>query len=264
MKRKILSFLLVACMLFVGCATLTACKETPPPAPVVVTIGSETKNYNTLHEAIVAETEENVIKIKLNQDLVLTQNFTIDKNEYEINLNGHNISFPSDTAGDGIFWVKGTGKLTINGNGTINSASQNNDYSMAVFASENGHIIINGGTYTNVGAKDFEDPNPDKPQDPLTPNNNELIHVKENATIEINGGTFIGNYENDTYGTRYTLNKKDADRANCDMIVKGGMFREFDPANNLAEGANTNFVANGYVSTLSAKNGVDWYVVSAE
>ena len=100
------------------------------------------------------------IYIKLMKDSVLTNdtgNFYITKNEYVIDLNGHNVSFPEDTAGDGIFRVEYDGKLTINGEGIVNSASLTNDYSMAVWANYGGEIIINGGTYTNVGAKDKED-----------------------------------------------------------------------------------------------------------
>ena len=42
------------------------------------------------------------------------------------------------------------------------------------------------------------------------------------------------------------------------ITVKGGKFYKFNPANNLAEGTNTNFVADGF---KSEKNG-DWYEVT--
>ena len=44
------------------------------------------------------------------------------------------------------------------------------------------------------------------------------------------------------------LNIKDKDRDNSSITVYGGKFYGFDPANNLSEGKNTNFVAEGYKS----------------
>lgn len=46
------------------------------------------------------------------------------------------------------------------------------------------------------------------------------------------------------------------------IIVKGGTFVNFDPSNNTAEGAGTNFVADGYkVVSASQTNGEVWYTV---
>ena len=49
------------------------------------------------------------------------------------------------------------------------------------------------------------------------------------------------------------------------IIVKGGTFVNFDPSNNSAEGAGTNFVADGYKVTSETKSdGKIWYTVVAE
>ena len=44
------------------------------------------------------------------------------------------------------------------------------------------------------------------------------------------------------------------------ISVTGGKFYRFDPANNVSEGANTNFVAAGYSSVPDN----EYYVVSQE
>ena len=72
------------------------------------------------------------------------------------------------------------------------------------------------------------------------------------GTITINGGTFVAN--GSSYGAQYLLNCHDAnynDGKKANIVVKGGSFVGFDPANNAAEGPNTNFVAEGYKSTES-------------
>ena len=51
----------------------------------------------------------------------------------------------------------------------------------------------------------------------------------------------------------------------ADIIVKGGTFVNFDPSDNAAEGAGTNFVAKGYkVVSETQSNGDIWYTVVAE
>ena len=42
----------------------------------------------------------------------------------------------------------------------------------------------------------------------------------------------------------------------------GGTFVGFDPANNTADGENTNYVADGYKSTKMTYNGKDAWVVT--
>ena len=81
----------------------------------------------------------------------------------------------------------------------------------------------------------------------------------ENGNSYIKGGTF----KTDDTNKSYLLNCKDDAFAagNAKMEVTGGTFHGFDPANNTAEGANTKFVAAGYVSTA---NGDGSYTVVAE
>lgn len=141
--------------------------------------------------------------------------------------NNGEITISEDTEGNGVFMVT-DGTLTLNGKGTINGLG-NNIWSIALWAKGNGKIVINDGYFTNVGAYSEEDSE-----------HFDLIYASGNAQIEINGGEF------QCETPKWTLNIKDKDRATASIIVKGGKFHGFNPANCEVEGANTNFVAPGY------------------
>ena len=72
---------------------------------------------------------------------------------------------------------------------------------------------------------------------------NAVIYARNNGRVYVNGGYF----PNDN-ASKFVLNKKDADRATTVIEVRGGKFGTFNPANNAAEEAGTNFVAEGYES----------------
>ena len=131
-----------------------------------------------------------------------------------------------------------SGVTTLDGTGTVSGTLGSDNYSMAIWTT-GGTTIINGGTYKN------ETDNTERGTD--------LIYASATGCIEINGGTF------EAAKPEWTLNCRDADykAGTAKIIVKGGSFKNFDPANNNAEGANTNFVAEGYESI---KEG-DYYVV---
>ena len=137
------------------------------------------------------------------------------------------ITVSEDTVGDGVFMVT-NGTLTLDGKGTINGLGKN-DYSMAIWAKDNGKVVINDGYFTNVGATTENDPS-----------HFDLIYASGNAQIEINGGEFK------CETPKWTLNIKDKDRTTAAIIVKGGKFHGFNPAKCEVEGPNTNFVASGY------------------
>ena len=89
----------------------------------------------------------------------------------------------------------------------------------------------------------------------------------QQGTLIVNGGFFQVTPDGVTNDCRYTLNCIDDNYKNgsAKIIVKGGTFVNFDPSNNLAEGANTNFVAPGYkVISETQSNGDIWYTVVAE
>lgn len=128
-------------------------------------------------------------------------------------------------------WVKEGGEVVINGNGEIRS--QDARYSMAVWA-QGGKITINGGKFINGGE------------------GSDLIYASAGGQVIINGGEFHPSQKQEgVTGTadKYTaLNIKDKDRDTSSIVVYGGKFYNFNPADNKSEGPGTNFVAEGYES----------------
>lgn len=178
---------------------------------------------NTIEELIAAITTGGVIKIS--KDIDAPSAFTIAA-DTTITNNG-TLTIAEDTVGDGVFKTT-AGTLTLGGKGTINGVG-NNDWNMAIWATENGKIVINDGYFTNEGATANVDPV-----------HFDLIYASGNGQIEINGGEFKCQTPN------WTLNIKDKDRATASIVVKGGKFHGFNPADCASEGEHTNFVAEGY------------------
>lgn len=114
------------------------------------------------------------------------------------------------------------------------------------------------------------------------------INVRNGATVTINGGTYYGGGTavqvqkgtliindghfacepfGEPYGYNFLINCVDSAYKNgtAKVEIKGGTFVNFDPSNNTAEGAGTNFVADGYkVISETKDNGDTWYTVVAE
>ena len=89
----------------------------------------------------------------------------------------------------------------------------------------------------------------------------------QKGTLTITGGHFAVEAFGEPYGYNFLLNCIDAayKDGTANIIVKGGTFVNFDPSNNTAEGAGTNFVADGYkVVSASKTNGEVWYTVVPE
>ena len=130
---------------------------------------------------------------------------------------------------------------TINAgeNGGINTG-RNGGYALNVRTGAN--LTITGGSYYGGGT---------------------AVQVQE-GTLTITGGHFAVEAFGEPYGYNFLLNCVDAAYKNgtANIIVKGGTFVNFDPSNNTAEGAGTNFVADGYkVVSASQTNGEVWYTV---
>ena len=89
------------------------------------------------------------------------------------------------------------------------------------------------------------------------------VQVQE-GTLTITGGHFAVEPFGDPYGYEFMLNCIDTAYKNgtAKIIVKGGTFVNFNPANCKAEGAGTNFVPDGYsVISETKANGDKWYTV---
>ena len=78
------------------------------------------------------------------------------------------------------------------------------------------------------------------------------INVRKGAAVTINDGYYYGD------GTAVQVQEGT-------LVINGGTFVNFDPSNNSAEGAGTNFVADGYKVVPQAQtNGDIWYTVVVE
>ena len=116
-----------------------------------------------------------------------------------------------------------------------------NGSTTAVYAKDGAKVVINGGTF-KAGAGCA------------------TIYAKNNAIVEINGGYFEAD---DVFnGNYFVLNL--SDNTNSSIVVKGGTFVNFNPADNASENPAVNFVAEGYeVVSETQENGDIWYTVQA-
>lgn len=90
----------------------------------------------------------------------------------------------------------------------------------------------------------------------------DLIYLRpayrKNAKCNIYGGVF------ETEGDAgFLINMKDSERTRCTIAIYGGTFVGFNPADNSAEGAHTNFVAEGYRAVETTYNGKQAWKVEA-
>lgn len=168
----------------------------------------------------------------------LAADITIDKTisvpagkDVILDLNGHEINNTEDlwneTTGDwSLVSVRG-GSLTIKGDGIL-KAKENDCF--AVDVQDGGHVIIEDGEYiSNVHA----------------------VYVWV-GTAEIRGGKYSvqQKYQDPAKADEFVLNCYDAHHRDgtAKIIVTGGEFLSFNPADCWAEGAHTNFLAPGYKS----------------
>ena len=198
--------------------------------------GSHGYNTEKTPEEMLVEAAAAGGKYILGADVTLTQTLEVAK-DFELDLNGFTLTNKVDNTSTDVIVVKEGATLTLEGDGVVEAVSGNDGY--AVIAE--GKVIINGGTY-----KSGLDANGD---------GNCTIYARGKGEVYVNGGNFSTPAGDDT---TYVLNKKDADRDNTVIEVKGGTFTNFNPANNPAEGAGTNFVADGYIS--KSTDGKVWTV----
>ena len=209
--------------------------------PEVGATATEVENYEELQAAIAAGRD-----VRLADNINLTSPIRVANSVIEtkavtpvnvtIDLNGKSIIAASTDA----IVVDNGASLTIMGDGWVKAATDENSSANAVWV-KYGNVTINGGNYY-VG-KDGA-------------SRNDCIYVgaadyvadaaNKKSTLTINGGTYdAAAFELDQY---WVLNLKNEFAKDSKIIVKGGTFKNFDPSNNLSEGANTNFLADGYGS----------------
>ena len=200
--------------------------------------------YTTLPDAFKAATSGDTIKLltdvrtdgtdSRDARLMIRVPITLDLNEHTIyspdNMGNNDINFVAlnviaDT----------TLKATTGGIDT----GRNGGY--AINVNEGAKLTIDGGKYYGGGT---------------------AVQVQK-GELTINNGYFDAEAFSGSYGYDFIINCIDSAYKNetAKVAIKGGYFAHFDPSNNSAEGAGTNFVADGYVSVTSDKSGYDYKVV---
>lgn len=156
--------------------------------------------------------------LTISDDVVVTEPIVVNK-DLTINLNGHTLTgekvYP-------VIRVQSGANVTVK-NGTIT----NDDYVFVLGSSDMataGYLTIEDGTYHGATT----------------------VASVTKGTLTINGGEFSVDPYEESY--EYLLNCVDAsyNDDSAKIKVSGGTFKEFNPADNAAEGKGTNFVAKGY------------------
>ena len=196
-------------------------------------------------------------QISLKENVYLLNPLVLaDGKELTVDLNGKTITvdnaaeiWNASTGAWSMMSVQGGAKLTIvdsKGTGYIR-AKENDSYT----------IDVRGGSTLNIEGGNFV-------------GNISSVYVVE-GTANIKGGNFsIMQLSEPANGgdERFTLNCLDENytAGTAKINVTGGSFMNFNPADNLAEGANTSFVpATGYVvSETTGTDGKTTYTVAAE
>ena len=231
-------FLSIALALLMVCVML----------PVVALAAEKTAStYEELKSAISTANDGDTIKLLADIDLsqTITVNKTITLSMYGKKLYNTSDLWDKPTTDNNwsLISVRGSGNLTITGNGTF-AAKENDCY--AVDVQESATVTIKNGTF--IG-------------------NIHAVYVFA-GTANVEGGTYSvqQKYPDSAKGDEFVLNCYDANRANgtARINVTGGTFKNFNPADNKAEGEGNNFADNSLV--VQKNNTVqnnDYYVGNA-
>lgn len=201
--------------------------------------------YTTLQDAFQAATKGDTVKLltdvhtngtdSYDARLVIRVPITLDLNEHTIyspdNMGNNNTNFVAlNVAADT------TLKATTGGIDT----GKNGGYAINVY--KGAKLTIDGGKYYGGGT---------------------AVQV-QTGELTINDGYFDAEAFSGSYGYNFIINCIDSayKDGTAKVAIKGGYFAHFNPANNKAEGASTNFVADGYVAATSDKSGYDYKVVA--
>ena len=180
--------------------------------------------------------------VALSKDITSNDTIVVNNKTATLDANGKTVDNTNNIWNEGknnwsLVSARNQANLTITGNGNF-KAKEDDCY--AVDVQDGSTVTIKNGTF--VG-------------------NIHAVYVLEGTAI-IEGGTYSvqQKYPDADKANEFVLNCYDANRANdtAKIIVKGGTFINFNPADCQAEGPHTNFVANGYKVT-SKPVGTDIY-----
>ncbi len=201
-------------------------------------------SYNTLQDAFDnAESGDTVTLLKniktssvdaANAGLAISKSITLDLNDKTI--------ISPDNMGNN---KKNIAALTVKADTTIKATTggidtgKNGGYAINVLSGAK--LTIDGGKYYGGST---------------------AVQV-QTGELTIKDGYFDAEAFSGSYGYNFIINCIDSAYKDdtAKVAIKGGYFAHFNPANNKAEGAGTNFVADGYVAATSDKSGYDYKVV---
>lgn len=201
--------------------------------------------YTTLQDAFTAATKGDTVKLLTDVHTNGTDSYDarlIIRVPITLDLNEHTIYSPDNMSDNKIniaalhVIADTTLKATTGGIDT----GKNGGYAIDVY--KGAKLTIDGGKYYGGGS---------------------AVQV-EKGELTINDGYFDAEAATDPYGYDFVINCIDSayKDGTAKVAIKGGYFAHFNPANNKAEGAGTNFVADGYVAATSDKSGYDYKVVA--
>lgn len=226
MKRRLLSAFLAVMMV------LTM-------APVAFAADTSVDSYDSLVEAINSASDGDTITlngdIDVQQTLVVTKKLTLDLAGYKL-YNTNDLWEKSDADNWSLISVRGTGNLTITGNGTLD-AKKDDCYAVDV-QDETAKATLENGTF--VG-------------------NITTVYVFEGTLVVKDGSYSIKQLNSNGVQNQYglTINCYDQNYKNgtAKVLITGGTFAHFNPVDNAAEGAGTNFATSGY-ETVEGTDGL--------
>lgn len=182
--------------------------------------------------------------VTLGKDIAPTETITVSgKVKSTLDLDGKTLANTEGIWSDNnwsLVSAQNGANLTITGNGTF-AAKANDCY--AVDVRDGSTVTITSGTFNG---------------------NIHAVYVLEGTAI-IQGGFYSvqQKYPDSAKADEFVLNCYDANRANgtANIVVTGGTFVNFNPADCQAEGKDTNFVADGYKVVTEPHGSDTWYTV---
>lgn len=202
------------------------------------------KTFVSLQNAINDAKDNDTITLLKDVDLgntVTVANKTVTLNMAGKTIYNTKVLWDSKPNAWSLISVRENGNLTITGDGTL-KAKADDCYALdtqeesAKLTVENGTVIGNiSAIYAYLG------------------------------DVTINGGNYSiqqlnSNNVQDEYGLTINCYDQHYKDKTAKITVTGGYFVHFNPSDNKAEGAGTNFVADGYISVTSNKSGYDYMV----
>ena len=200
--------------------------------------------FMSLEEAIRYAGKNGIDEVKVINDNTVEKGIVIS-NDFTIDLNGKAVTAAEDIYP--VIRIQDDANVTVTdlsegANGSITNAT---DYVFVLGSADQksaGYLTIENGTFTGMTT----------------------VASVTKGVLAINGGEFIAS--EGEYGAQYLINCYDANYkdGSASVVIKGGKYHKFNPENNAAEGANTNFCASGYSAVETETGSNIWIVVAAQ